>query len=144
MIRQMIRHIIFAATVGLPGLSPGLALAGERDALLADYATQARQADPAFSGFSATRGEQFYRNRWAAGDERTPSCASCHGDDPARAGRNAKTGRPIDPIAVSASPDRFTNHSRVEKHFVRDCKSVLGRECTALEKGDYLSFMVTR
>ncbi|MBF0307617.1 MAG: DUF1924 domain-containing protein, partial [Alphaproteobacteria bacterium] len=108
------------------------------------FAVKARAADPSFAGFSAARGEALYRTRWAAGDPRTPSCAACHGDDPSQPGRNAKTGRPIGAVAVSADAKRFTDVDEVEKHFGRDCKSVLGRACTALERGDYVTFMAGR
>jgi mono/diheme cytochrome c family protein len=124
-------------------LLPVLALAvdARREALLADYAAEARRADPGFAGFSSKRGEALFRMSWTGGDPRTPSCTACHTADPRQAGRNAKTGRPIDPVAVSVSPQRFTDKATVEKQFGRDCKSVLGRDCTAVEKGDYITFM---
>jgi hypothetical protein len=112
-----------------------------RDALLSGYLADAKKADPSFAGFSAQRGESLFRNKWAGGDERTDSCTSCHTGDPRQPGRNAKTGRAIDPVAVSVNPKRFTDRDTVEKQFGRDCKSVLGRECTAAEKGDYITFM---
>lgn len=112
-----------------------------REALLAGYAAQAKADDPAFSGFAADRGETLFRTRWAGGDERTPACTACHTDTPRQAGRNAKTGRPVEAVAVSVTPDRFTDAERVEKQFRRDCDSVLGRACTAREKGDYITFM---
>lgn len=115
-----------------------------RDAILADYAAQARAADKGFAGFSAQRGEALFRTGWNGGDARTPACTSCHTADPRKIGQNAKTGRPIDPIAVSANPARFKDKSQVEKHFARDCKGVLGRECTDLEKGDYVMFMAAQ
>ena len=37
--------------------------------------------------------------------------------------------------------DMMTDKATVEKQFGRDCKSVLGRDCTAVEKGDYITFM---
>jgi len=124
-------------------LVPPVARAGDarRDALLADYAAEARAAAPPFSGFSAQRGERLFRTTWAGGDARTPSCTSCHTENTRGPGRNAKTGREIEPVAVSANAKRFTDRNEVEKQFGRDCKSVLGRECTALEKGDYIAFM---
>lgn len=135
----MIRTLLVAAFVTMPTL----AMAGDpaRDAILSDYAAQARAADPAFTAFSARRGETVFRTRWAGGDPRTPSCTACHTENPRNPGRNAKTGRPIDPVAVSVNPGRFTDRADVEKQFGRDCKSVLGRPCTALEKGDYITFM---
>lgn len=135
----MIRPLALAALILVPVTV--LAADGARDALLAAYATQAKQVDSAFAGFSTQRGETLFRTKWAKGDERTPSCTSCHTDNPRNAGQNAKTGRAIEPVAVSANPKRFTNLDQVEKQFGRDCKSVLGRECTAQEKGDYITFM---
>jgi hypothetical protein len=115
----------------------------QRQAILDGYARQAA-ADPAFAGFSAPRGETVFRTRWGGGDERTPSCTACHTDDPTKPGRNAKTGRGIDPVAVSANPKRFTDRAEVEKQFGRDCRSVMGRDCTPGEKGDYITFMAGR
>lgn len=112
-----------------------------RDALVAGYAAQAKGEDAAFAGFAAERGEALFRTRWAGGDERTPSCTACHTDNPRQPGRNAKTGRPIEAVAVSVTADRFTDGEKVEKQFRRDCESVLGRACTAREKGDYITFM---
>jgi mono/diheme cytochrome c family protein len=135
----MIRPILAAALILLPAAA--MAADAARDAIVAGYAAQAKKADPAFAGFAAQRGETLFRTKWAGGDERTPSCTACHTDNPKQPGRNAKTGRPIDPVAVSVNPKRFTNLDDVEKQFGRDCKSVLGRECTAQEKGDYITFM---
>lgn len=135
----MIRPLAIAALILMPVTV--LAADGARDALLAGYATQAKKADPAFAGFSAQRGETLFRTKWAKGDERTPSCTACHTDNPRNPGQNAKTGRAIEPVAVSVNPKRFTDLDQVEKQFGRDCKSVLGRDCTAQEKGDYITFM---
>jgi mono/diheme cytochrome c family protein len=138
----MIRRLSLAVAVTvLPVIAvPIIALAvdARRDAILADYAAKAQIAA---SGFSAQRGEALFRTKWSGGDPRTASCTACHTADPRQPGRNAKTGRPIDPVAVSANPRRFTDPATVEKQFTRDCKSVLGRECTPVEKGDYITFM---
>lgn len=132
--------IMLALAASVLAASPALADPA-RDALLADYLAQAKQANASFSGFSAQRGETFFRAKASGGDERTASCTACHTDDPRQPGRNAKTGRAIDPVAVSVNPKRFTDRDQVEKQFGRDCKSVLGRDCTAAEKGDYITFM---
>jgi len=135
----MIRAFVIAAII----TASSLAMAGDpaRDAIITEYARQVRAADPGFDTFSAARGEKLFRTKWSGGDSRTPSCTTCHTDDPKNSGRNAKTGRPIEPVAVSVNPDRFTDPGDVEKQFKRDCESVLGRQCTALEKGDYITFM---
>lgn len=130
-----------AVALALFALPVAVLAAGDRATLLSAYAAKAKVSDAGFAGFSAQRGETLYRGNFTGGDARTPSCATCHGADPRAPGRNAKTGRPIDPVAVSAAPQRYTDAAEVDKHFTRDCKSVLGRDCTALERGDYIAFM---
>ncbi len=44
-------------------------------------------------------------------------------------------------MAVSRSPERFTDPDKVAKWFARNCDTVLGRPCTAREKGDFITFM---
>lgn len=134
--KRLLKRVAATAVVALVAV-PGLAMAGPRDDILSHYAAQV----PAFAGFSAQRGETLFRTQWNGGDARTPACTACHTADPRAAGRNAKTGRPIEPVAVSANAKRFTDLAEVEKQFGRDCKNVLGRECTAQEKGDYVTFM---
>ncbi len=115
-------------------------LAGPREDQLAQYASAAKAADPAFSGFSAARGKTLHTQTFTGGKPDTPSCTSCHGTDPRAAGRNA-TGRAIEPVALSAAPTRYTDPAKVEKWFKRNCTEVMGRECSPAEKGDWLSFM---
>lgn len=133
----MIRPLMLSAAL-LLAATPVLAADTRRDAILADYA----KVDSGHTGFSASRGETLFRTQWKGGDERTPSCTACHTDNPRQSGRNAKTGRTIEPVAVSVNPKRFTDAAEVEKQFTRDCKNVLGRECTPREKGDYITFMM--
>ena len=136
------RHLIVAATLFC--LTGQVFADPARDAVLADLAAQAKQADAAFSGFSADRGAAFFRAAQTGGDPKTAACTACHTDNPKAPGQNAKTGKPIDPMAVSANPARFTVKDDVEKWFRRNCKEVLGRECTALEKGDFITFMASQ
>ncbi len=73
----------------------------------------------------------------------TPSCSTCHTTDPTNTGQT-RVGKAIKPMAVSANPDRFTDLAKVEKWFRRNCNTVLGRECTVMEKGDFIAFMASR
>lgn len=72
------------------------------------------------------------------------SCASCHGSDISKAGRHAKTGKPIEPMALSVNPARLTDAKTVEKWFRRNCRWTLGRECTPQEKGDFIQFITSQ
>ena len=122
----------------------GVAAAGvanpARDAILAAFAAAAKQADPAFTGFSAERGHAFWTAAHAGGKPDTPSCTSCHTSDPTAAGQT-RAGKQIAPMAVSKTPDRFTDSAKVEKWFGRNCSTVLGRDCTAAEKGDVITYL---
>ncbi|HLG22896.1 MAG TPA: DUF1924 domain-containing protein, partial [Candidatus Manganitrophaceae bacterium] len=72
------------------------------------------------------------------------SCASCHTADLRSAGKHAKTGKPIDPLAPSANPKRLADGDFIEKWFKRNCKWTLGRECGPAEKGSVLLFLRSR
>jgi len=120
-----------------------IAAAAPRDDTLGQYATAAKAASPAFSGFSAKRGETLHISKFTGGKPATPSCTTCHGDSPRSAGRTP-AGKTIEPVAVSVSPARYTDPAKVEKWFRRNCTEVLGRECTPLEKGDWLTYVISQ
>lgn len=91
------------------------------------------------SGFSAQRGEAFYRNTHGS----DWSCATCHTDNPAAGGSHAVTKKAIKPLAPAANAERFTSPEKIEKWFKRNCNDVLKRACTPQEKGDFLAFLLT-
>ncbi|MCC6533506.1 MAG: DUF1924 domain-containing protein [Burkholderiales bacterium] len=132
-----------AAAAALLLCLPATSLAGPREDLLQRYAAEAKSAAASFAGFSAARGEALHTQKFAGGKPDTAACTSCHGNDPRAAGRTL-AGKPIDPVAVSAAPARYTDPAKVEKWFKRNCTEVLGRECSALEKGDWLSYVMQR
>jgi hypothetical protein len=102
------------------------------------YRVAAKQESAAFTDFSATRGETFYKTK--TGDL---SCASCHGDSPKVHGKHATTSKDILPMAPVANAERFTDAAKVEKWFKRNCNDVLKRACTANEKGDFIAYLVS-
>lgn len=101
--------------------------------LLADY--DAKAGAP---GVPA-RGQQFFTSRHG----REWSCSSCHGAVPTQAGKHAATGKPIGALAPAFNPERFADAAKSEKWFRRNCNDVVGRECSAGEKADVLSWLLT-
>ena len=101
--------------------------------LLAGYSAQAG-APPV-----PARGQQLFSTRQG----RDWSCASCHGQVPAQAGKHAATGKPIGALAPAFNAERFTDPAKAEKWFRRNCNDVVGRECTAAEKADMLGWLLT-
>lgn len=137
----LIRTVALGLVAGL-GIGAALAASSaDRDGILTGYAAQARAENPSFAGFSVDRGRALYLGPHTGGKPETNACAACHTADPKREGRHATTGRAIKPMAVSVNPARFTDAADVEKRFSRDCPNVLGRACTAQEKGDFITFL---
>jgi hypothetical protein len=109
---------------------------------VAHAATPAQQ----LSGYTAQagvpavpdRGQQFFNTRHG----REWTCASCHGALPTQAGKHASTGKSIGALAPAFNPERFTDAAKTEKWFRRNCNDVAGRECTAAEKADVLSWLL--
>lgn len=114
------------------------ATAAGRD-LLPALETQARKDAPAFDGFSANRGRDFFDSRHG----QDWSCSSCHTRNPLQTGRHAATGKTLAALAPAANPKRLSDPAKVEKWFRRNCRDVLQRECTAPEKGDVLSYLLS-
>ncbi len=121
----------------------GAAVAGPREDQLAAYAAAAKAANPAFAGFSATRGKSLHTQAFGGGKPDTPACTSCHSNEP-RGGGRTPAGKAVEAMALSVSPTRYADAAKVEKWFKRNCNEVLGRECSAQEKGDWLSFMASQ
>ena len=115
-----------------------LPLCAGANPLLEGYRAAAKQENPAFKDFSVANGQKFYLNKVG-----TLACASCHTDSPLSAGKHASTNKEILPLAPAANPKRFTDAANVEKWFKRNCNDVLKRVCTAQEKGDFMSYVLS-
>ena len=134
----------FGLVIGLlmavsQGLSASSASAATPVEIQKGFEAAARDGTPGFAGFSAQRGEQFFKakhgNDW--------SCDTCHTANPLARGRHATTGKEIAPLAPLANPQRFTDAAKVDKWFKRNCNDVLNRPCTAREKGDVLEYLIS-
>jgi len=133
---RSIAAALLAGSLGLAGLTAAAATPAE---IQKNLESDARASTPGFSAFSAQRGKQFFNS--AHGNDW--SCASCHTASPVATGKHAKTGKEIAPLAPAANPQRFADAAKVEKWFKRNCNDVLGRVCTAQEKGDVLAYLMS-
>jgi mono/diheme cytochrome c family protein len=89
---------------------------------------------------SAARGAEFFARKFNV-SEKMPACATCHTANPAQPGQHAITSKTIKPLAPVANAERLTDPAKVEKWFTRNCKEVVGRECSAGEKADFIAFL---
>lgn len=115
---------LLALTVTTANASPAI------QTLLQEY--QAAGAGP----FSAAAGQQLWTQKV---DDN--SCSSCHSASAREGGKHIRTGKLIKPMAPSANPASLTDRAKIEKWFLRNCRSTFGRECAAQEKGDLLSWL---
>jgi Domain of unknown function (DUF1924) len=131
-------HLSVLTLLAIEFFSPSV-MAQSLNEVRVNIENEAKKESPAFQSFSAARGESFFKtkhgNEW--------SCSSCHTSNPAALGKHAKTSKDIQPLAPSANAERFSNQSKVDKWFKRNCKDVLDRVCSAQEKGDVLAYLMT-
>jgi len=129
-------NISIIPSLVLVGLLAAAAVqAGTVDDLLAEYQSKG------VGSFDASAGEVLWQQRFPSSDGVERACTSCHTSDLRQKGRHAVTGKTMEPLAPSVNAKRFSKRRQIEKWFKRNCKWTLGRECTAQEKGDLLSFL---
>ena len=124
--------ILFCFTFTLALSGANLAWAVSPAEMLTSYETASGKA-------SIQRGEQFFTSKHG----KEWSCSSCHTALPNKATEHIVTGKRIDALAPSVNTNRFTDVTKSEKWFKRNCKDVLGRECTAQEKADVIAWLLT-
>ena len=100
--------------------------------LLKSYEAQSGKASP-------SRGEQFFNAKHG----KEWSCSSRHENPPNHDTKHIVTGKVIKPLAPSANPTRFTDEAKADKWFKRNCNDVLDSDCTAQEKAEVLSWLMT-
>jgi cytochrome b len=130
--------IALAASLGIPTRASAATPSAADQ--LKGWEAQARRERPAFAGFSAAEGKKLYTTEHVQ-DGQKASCATCHTANPRAQGRSP-AGKIVDPLSPAVNPTRFSDPAETEKWFKRNCKQVLGRECTAEEKGHFVTYVL--
>lgn len=121
------------AVVLAAAFTPAVA-ADTPESLLAGYVKQA--GAPA----SPERGEKFFNTNFGKDYN---GCAQCHGAVPTKDGKDLLMDKKIGPLAPAFNKHRFTERAKVEMAFQMNCRDVVGRACTAAEKADVLSWLIS-
>lgn len=131
---SMTTDLLLVAVLAGTLVATGAQAAGTTPAQqLSQWSTQAGapgNADKGRAFFTTTHGAEW-------------SCASCHGNPPTSAGKHASTGKSIAPMAPAFNAKAFTDSAKVDKWFRRNCKDVVSRECSAIEKADVLAYLIS-
>jgi hypothetical protein len=130
----------FIICILLMATLPAITLAETPQQILQNHVTEAAGITPGFAA-SGQRGREFFANKFKV-STKMPACSTCHTDNPTQPGKHAITGKTIKPLAPVSNAERLTDNTRVEKWFRRNCTEVVGRECSAAEKADFIQFLV--
>lgn len=130
--QQILVTLLFAA-------SAAPVFADTPASLVAGYTAEAAKTIPGFTP-SAKRGESFFTHDWNV-SQKMPNCTVCHSKNLKADGKHVVTEKRIAPFSPAANPERFASLAKVEKWFKRNCTEVIGRECTAAEKADFIQFV---
>lgn len=136
--KTAIKKGLLAITLSLGGAASLAHATPATDALLGTYKTAGGK------DFSVTQGETLWKQEVTDSKGEKAACTSCHGTNLTQAGEHKKTKKPIKPMAASANAERYTDQKKIEKWFKRNCKDTWGRECTAQEKGDILTYLLAQ
>ena len=133
--------LILVALIGFGALNANADV--ETAQKLADkYSVIAKNINPASTGLSSDDGKAFF-NRELTIKGKPVACASCHTANPADNGKHVVTGKPIRPLAPSVNEKRFASIDKVEKNSTKHCNDIIGRDCTAQEKGNFIAYLIT-
>ena len=114
------------------------------DEYLASLKQEALKENANFKSFDAKRGEEIFTSKHMGKKGKEISCTSCHGIDLNKSGENIFTAKTIEPLSPKANPKRFTDLAETEKWLKRNFNDVYNREGTALEKGDVLTYIISK
>jgi hypothetical protein len=83
------------------------------------------------------QGESFWTRKLIS----NKSCASCHTNNLQKNGVHVKTKKLIKPMSPKINPKRLTDIKKINKWLKRNCKFTYKRECTAIEKVNFITFI---
>ncbi len=94
--------------------------------------------------FSADRGKKMWTQNFTQQQTgKQVNCAICHTSNLQQAGAHIKTRKIIEAMSSRTNAERFNETKKIKKWFLRNCKWTIGRECTAQEKGDFLTYFLS-
>ncbi len=135
-------NIVLATLLGF-GATAAYADIANADKLAHKYTAIAKSVNAAFSGPSVADGKFFFNRKIKATSGKAQACASCHTSNPADEGKHAVTGRAIRPLSPAVNFKRFSNIDKVEEQFTQHCNDIIGSDCTAAEKANFITYLMT-
>ena len=117
-------------------------------AVVDDYLNSLKQEvlkeNPKFTGFDAKRGEEIFTSTHIGKKGKEISCVTCHTTNLNNNGENTFTGKVIEPLSPKANPKRLTDINEIEKWLKRNFNDVYNKEGTPMEKGDVITYIMSK
>jgi hypothetical protein len=105
---------------------------------------EVKKENPNFKGFDNKRGEKIFTSKHIGKKGKEISCVSCHTNNFTQNGENIFTGKVIKPLSPKVNPKRLSELKTMKKWLKRNFKDVYVREGTALEKGDVITYILSK
>lgn len=140
--KTKITHYVVAAMLA------GASFAANADVANAEksakkYVTIAKTVNASYAGTSTMDGKIFFNRKFKAPNGKEVACASCHTSNPANEGRNIVTAKSIAPLSPAVNTKRFNDLEKVEDKFTEHCNDIIGTDCTAAEKANFIAYLLT-
>lgn len=107
------------------------------------YSAIAKHINAQYAGPSAAEGKLFFNQKIKILNGKKIACASCHTKNPADPGKHIITGKKIAPLSPAIYIKRFNNLDKVEDQFTQHCNDILGNDCSAEQKADFITYLIT-
>lgn len=135
-------NLLLAALLSLAAVSANASVSNAEKMVMI-YSTQAKQANPEYTGPTVADGKAFFNRKIKLGNGKETACASCHTANPADNGKHIVTGKAIKPLSPAVNEKRFADFDKVEAKFTQHCHDIIGSDCTAAEKASYITYLLT-
>lgn len=134
-------HLILGAAFGIAALSAHADVTNAAK-LEKKYVQIAQSVNAEFTP-SASEGKIFFNRKFKLSNGKEAACASCHTSNPADTGTHIITSKPIRPLSPAVNTKRFTDLEKVEDKFTEHCNDILGADCSAAEKANFIVYLMT-
>jgi mono/diheme cytochrome c family protein len=135
--------LLLGALLGLATLSAHADVTNA-EKLAIKYTNIAKSVNPEYKAPSISDGKLFFNRKFNMPNGKEVACASCHTSNPADEGKHLVTGKPIKPLSPAVNKFRFTDIDKVEDKFTEHCTDILGADCSAAEKANFIAFVMTQ
>ena len=136
-------HLIVAALLGFAAFTAHADVTNA-EKLAIKYTNIAKTVNPEFKAPSIAEGKIFFNSKINMPNGKEVACASCHTANPADSGKHLVTGKSIPPLSPAVNKHRFTDLDKVEDKFTEHCMDIIGADCSAAEKANFVAFVMTQ